>query len=263
MGADVGGSRIKLVRVDGDSVVERHQVEIGSDWPGQLARELSTMLVTGEPVGVGVAGLVDHGLGTLHWAPHLSGVEVTLGVDLTADLGRPVAIDNDANCATRAEAADLLEDPILVVMVGTGIGAGLWTAGDVYRGRAYAGEVGHMMIEPGGRPCRCGRTGCWETRVSGWVLGEQPVTDEAIEAAGMWLGRGLLNLSSILDPEVIVVGGGVIASYGDMLLAAAGAEMSRLADAARPAPRVIAGRHGIWSGAIGAARLAMNNASKR
>lgn len=260
IGADVGGSRIKLVRLQLDEVEERRELEINPDWPQQLTGALLEMAASEERIGVGVAGLLDHGRGVLSWAPHLSGTDVPLGDLLSHALGRPVAVDNDANCATRAEAAGLQRDPVLVVMLGTGIGAGLWTRGDVYRGRAFAGEVGHMVMKHEGELCRCGRRGCWETLVSGWQLAEQGSSSRVLDTAGIWLGRGLFNLSTILDPAVIVVGGGLLIDHGDKLFAPARNELVRLSTddrfGQRLPPEILAGLHGIWAGAIGAAMLA-------
>ncbi|MGI8516268.1 MAG: ROK family protein [Acidimicrobiia bacterium] len=259
IGADVGGSRIKFVRLADNEVVWRGQVDVKRAWPELLANELFSLAGPEEPIGVGIAGLVDHHRGILRWAPHLDGVDVPIGAELSARLGRRVAVDNDANCATRAEATSLAQDPVLVVMLGTGIGAGLWTGGDVYRGRSFAGEVGHMTIEPDGRVCRCGRLGCWETRISSWRLAEVGTSPAQLQDAGIWLGRGLFNLITILDPAVIVVGGGVTAEHGDEILPAALDEIARLSDIHRQPPPIVASRHGIWAGAIGAALLAQKD----
>ena len=257
VGVDVGGSRIKLVRLDEGSVVERRQVEITEDWLEGLAESIKGFAPDPGPVGVAVAGLVDHRAGKLTWAPHLPGTDVPVQHRLEAELGVAVVVDNDANCAARAEAFGLAADPMVVVMIGTGIGMGLWLAGDVYRGHGFAGEAGHMTVEPDGRRCRCGRRGCWETRVSGWRLAElDPERADVLAEAGRWLGRGLFNLVTLLDPARVVVGGGVIAEHGEELLACARRELERLADPHRPAPVLQRGRHGIWAGAVGAALLA-------
>lgn len=262
IGADVGGSRIKLVRLQLDEVEERRELEIDRDWLQQLTNALVDMAASDERIGVGVAGLVDHRQGVLRWAPHLPGTDIEVGALLSEALSRRVAVDNDANCATRAEAAGLQRDPVLVVMLGTGIGAGLWTAGDVFRGHALAGEVGHMVVEVEGKLCRCGRRGCWETLVSGWRLAEQGSSSRVLDTAGIWLGRGLFNLSTILDPAVIVVGGGLLVDHGDKLFAPARNELVRLSTddrfGQRLPPEVLPGVHGIWAGAIGAAMLAQD-----
>ncbi|CAN5246209.1 ROK family protein [soil metagenome] len=253
LGADVGGSRIKFARLQDGELTLQHQVERERDWPDQLQRELVALA---DPVGVGVAGLVDHERGVLRWAPHLSGRDVHLGEKLSATLARPVLVDNDANCATRAEADHLDSDPVLVLMIGTGIGMGLWTAGEIYRGAAHAGEAGHMFIENDGLGCRCGRRGCWETRVSGWRFAEVGATEAALEEMGMWLGRGLLTLATLFDPALIVLGGGFIEEHGNTLGDLASAEITRLSDAERPSPPIVRAVHGMWVGAIGAAMLA-------
>jgi glucokinase len=165
-------------------------------------------------------------------------------------------VDNDANCAARAEASRLGLDPVAVVMIGTGIGMGFWTAGDVFRGGGFAGEAGHFPVEKDGGSCRCGRRGCWETRVSGWRLEELGNDDSAIHEMGVWLGHGLATLITLLDPEVIVLGGGLIDDCGARLIDPAVAELERRSDLYRPAPVVMRSEHGLWSGAVGAAMLA-------
>ena len=248
LGADVGGSRIKFARLHDGELTLQHQVERENDWPDQLERELVALANPDEPVGVGVAGLVDHERGVLHWAPHLSGRDIRLGEKLSATLARPVMIDNDANCATRAEARHLDRDPVLVLMIGTGIGMGLWTAGDVYRGAAHAGEAGHMPIENDGLGCRCGRRGCWETRVSGWRFAEVRATEGALEEMGVWLGRGLLTLATLFDPALIVLGGGFIEEHGNTLQDLASDEFSRLSDVERPPSPIVRAVHGSVGG---------------
>jgi glucokinase len=180
--------------------------------------------------------------------------------DLEDRIGLPVVMENDANAAVWAEtllgAARGHQDVVLIA-VGTGIGAGIVINGELYRGRwGMAGEPGHYRVVPGGRLCECGNRGCWEQYASGNALvaearefarrspraagrllelgGGSPegingpqVTQAALdgdacalrcfEIVGGWLGQGLADLAAILDPGCFVIGGGV-SDAGDLLI---------------------------------------------
>lgn len=279
VGLDVGGTFMKGVRLGEDGSIEaRIHRPTPTSWEGifdTLADSADT-LGRDLPVGVGVAGLVDHEAGSLVWAPHLPGEEVRVRDSLADRLGRKVFVDNDANCAAVGEhrhgAARGYGD-VMMVTLGTGIGMGLLIGGEVHRGRHHAGEVGHMTVDPGGDECACGRRGCWETRVSGRrlglravsVLGEGRRAADLAEAAGRgdrqaasvlaeaghWLGWGIESLVLALDPEVVVVGG---AAVTDMLLAPVEERLARTEGAGRRAATPVrAGILGPDSGAVGAA----------
>ncbi len=189
------------------------------------------------------------------------------------------------------------EADMVAVTVGTGIGGGLVLGGRLHRGRAgVSAEIGHLQMVPGGRRCGCGQRGCWEQYCSGRALlreareiadvepllgarllelgGGEPegitapeVTlaaregDAAARACfveiGTWLGQGLADLATVLDPGVFVVGGGV-ADAGDLLLEPARcAFAARLpAGRSRPLPEVRAALLGNAAGMVGAADLA-------
>jgi glucokinase len=311
-GLDVGGTKI-LGRAVLSDAPDQPLVEVRVDTPqgteavldalesvvNQLAQSGDVSSNGGlRAVGVGVPGLVDE-RGVLRFAPNLPGVtEVPIGPDLSARLSLPVTVDNDANCATWCEfsigAAAHVDDAILITL-GTGIGAGIVTAGRLHRGgHGFAGEPGHMVIDPVGPPCPCGRRGCWERFASGSGLGRlgrdaaeagrsprvaelaggdpvnvrgEHVTRAAIEgdAAALevirefawWFAAGVANLVDILDPEIVVVGGG-LADAGELLLVPA-REAFRglvLAPDHRPEVPIVAARYGPEAGAIGAGLLA-------
>ncbi|HJU80851.1 MAG TPA: ROK family protein [Acidimicrobiia bacterium] len=279
IGVDIGGSHIKVVRLEEGAVTERRRVERLEDiWLQQTADLVNSFQPIGA-IGVGLAGLVDHRAGRLIWAPHISAVDVEVASELRRMLGRPVVVDNDANCAALCESRLGPGDgvnSVLVVMVGTGIGMGLVLGGQIYRGRALAGEAGHMTMDPGGIECACGRKGCWETLVSGWRLEQQwdfgTPSASAISAAarsgdrrahtllaeaGRWLGRGLANLIALLDPDLVVVSGGVIEGAGEDILAPARSEIGYALEGSdhRETTPVVPGRFGMWSGAVGGALL--------
>ena len=120
---------------------------------------------------VAVPGLIDRTRGRVVEAPNLGWVDVDLAGALSAELGDrvPVAVDNDANCAARAERLHGVAAGVsdFVYLTGTvGLGAGIVSGGQVVRGsRGLAGEVGHQRVGDDRHPCACGRTGCWEAMV--------------------------------------------------------------------------------------------------
>jgi glucokinase len=184
-------------------------------------------------------------------------------------LGLSVVVDNDVNCAALAElkvgAAIGVKHGVMIT-IGTGIGGGLIVDGRIYRGSSFAGELGHMTMVPNGEPCHCGHRGCWETLVADATV--QPFLKEAraggvtatarLNEVGRWLGRGLVNVIAILDPETIVLGGGVMAAASELLVPVAIAEIGANlpGGGARPAVAVKVAEAGPWAGALGAALLA-------
>lgn len=189
-------------------------------------------------------------------------------------------------------------DDMIMVTVGTGIGGGIVIDGALRRGNlGVAAEIGHMNIIPDGYPCGCGRNGCWEQYASGNALVREaralavqmradaalmlslgdgtpegvqgkhvttaalegdPVAVETFRRAGTWLGRGIADLCAILDPEAIVIGGGV-SEAGDVLLAPARAVLAEkiIGHGYRELPQIRAAMLGNDAGVIGAANLAI------
>lgn len=186
---------------------------------------------------------------------------------------------------------------MLLVTVGTGIGGGVVIDGELLRGaHGFAAEIGHMRVVPDGRPCGCGNRGCWEMYASGRALTRaarsliktetphaarlreacggdaerlkgETVTElalagdlaslEILEDLGIWLGTGSAQIAALLDPELIVIGGGVI-SAGDLLLGPARHWFGRhlTARGHRPAIDIVPAHLGNDAGMIGAAALA-------
>jgi len=211
-------------------------------------------------VGIGAAGFVAADRATVVFAPHLSWRHEPLQENLQRRVRVPITVDNDANAAAWAEwkfGAAQGESHLMIVNLGTGIGGGIVTDGQVQRGRfGIAGEFGHMQVVPNGLRCECGNRGCWEQYASGNALvrearsliaarspmatdllasvGDDPanLTGPLITAAaqagdqtaiellaeiGHWLGVGIANLAAAFDPGTFVVGGGVSAA-GPLLL---------------------------------------------
>jgi glucokinase len=247
-------------------------------------------------IGVGVPGMVDRA-GRLRFSPNLPQAH---GVDwhvlLSEHLpGRRILIENDANLAALAEhrlGAAQGYDHVLTVTLGTGIGGALIVDGRLRVGRhGYAGEIGHLVVDPAGPPCPCGRRGCWERYASGGGLGllareaamagrlpgvvalaggdPESVRGEDVTAAavagdadarevmeqlGWWVGFGLANLTCVLDPECIVLGGGLVGA-GALWLGAARAAFAELVEggSAREPVVIVPATFGERAGAVGAA----------
>jgi predicted NBD/HSP70 family sugar kinase len=196
------------------------------------------------PVGltVGVAGLVDRERDVLTHGPNLGWHDVPVGALLRARLGDayPVTVENEGNLAALAEATpgDPTRQDVLVLFGEVGVGGGIVAEGRPLRGRqGYAGEFGHMIVEPQGRRCGCGRVGCWETVVGLRALldlaadPDDPVRDpamaiddrlaelnrraslgdtrtlDALAQVGGWLGVGAAMLANALNPAAIVLSG--------------------------------------------------------
>ncbi len=230
----------------------------------EICREVDDVVA----VGVGLPGLVDR-QGRLAFAPHLPGVvDLDVAGPLAGATGLSVSVDNDATAALAAEhrlgAARGATDAVLVTL-GTGIGGALLLGGQLQRGAAgFAGEVGHMVVEVGGRPCPCGRRGCWERYASGEALarlaaeaGREPEDPVVLGQLARWVALGLANLVHVLDVERVVVGGG-ISTRGEALLAPLRAAFlaAVVAPGHRPPVNIVGAVLGERAGAVGAALLA-------
>lgn len=284
VGLDVGGSFIKAVRLDADGEVVRTLREATpTTIEGILDASVALAKETGDglPLGVGLAGLVDHVAGRLRWAPHLPGSDVPVRDLLQERLSVPVVVDNDANLAALAEhrlGAGAGAEALVMLTLGTGIGMGMVFGGRIYRGGGSAGEVAHVTAAVDGPQCACGRRGCWETLVSGTrleldaqtVLGSSATPEDLVaaargghaaarrrlEEAGRWLGWGIEALVLVLDPDSIVIGGGPAAA-GDLLLEPARRRLEATEGAGhRAATPLVTGILGADAGAIGAALAA-------
>lgn len=276
VGVDVGGTKIlaALIEVAGvgatPDLLEREQVATngeGSDVVERIESLVASLVESAaaagrpaEAIGVGLPGFVDR-RGVARQAPNCPGI---VGVDLAGRLvgrtGLPTVIDNDANCAAVMAHHTLAPDigELVAITLGTGIGGGIVLGGQLLRGATgFAGEPGHMVIDPDGPQCPCGQRGCWERFASGQALGqlarravEQGRAPDVLELAGSvdavrgdhvtallergspgamdvfkeWIGHvaaGVANLIVLLDPAVIVIGGGVSAQgsiLGDLLV---------------------------------------------
>jgi glucokinase len=317
-GIDIGGTKVLGIALSrSDEIVAEARVAtpkgtrniVGSHVAAAVAevvtdldRELAATApapppaATPAPVGVGAPGMVDR-QGRLCFAPNLPQAQGVDWNELIGDQlpGRTVLIENDANFAVLAEhrlGAARGHDHVVMVTLGTGIGGGLVLDGRVQVGSAgFAGEIGHMVVDPAGPPCPCGRRGCWERFASGAGLGMlareaalagqlgevvrlaggdpeavrgedvsaaaatgDPAAQRVIREVGGWIGFGLANLAALLDPDCFVLGGGVVQA-GDLLMESARVTYAELVEGGdrRPAAVIAPAAFGERAGAVGGA----------
>ena len=268
IGIDIGGTKTLGVAVNenGDLLEERllRTPQGAAELIGTTSSmyfELSERVAQSSPerfevlgLGIGIAGLVDID-GKLRRAPNLVEVDgLDIGPILKSKLGVPVYVDNDVNCAALAELSDGVAasaNNSLLVTLGTGIGGALIVDGRIHRGAfGMAGEPGHMIVDPRGLICACGKQGCWEAYASAAGLKNlaidrakngrlQQINDkvqgdlnkiaseditqaarrgdiqsvELIDDFAYWIALGLTNCAALLDPELIIIGGGLVAEW--------------------------------------------------
>lgn len=245
-------------------------------------------------VGLAVAGFISTDCSRVMFAPHLAWRDSPVPALLEKRVGMPVVMDHDVNCAAWAEyrsGAAVGAEVGLVIAVGTGIGAGMVIDGRIYRGKfGVAPELGHLTVVPDGRPCGCGKRGCLERYCSGTALADDvrarisagaetplaakvdALTGRAVGAAaragdavaigafadlGRMLGTGMAIAADVLDPEIIVIGGGV-SSAADLFLPAAEVMLKEQLTGSeyRPAPTIAVAHFGAAASAVGAALMA-------
>jgi predicted NBD/HSP70 family sugar kinase len=235
--------------------------------------------------GVSVPGLVRADDGVVVAAPNLGWVDVPLARSLASALGPdlPIHVGNDADLGALAESrfgAGVGFDNLIFVSGEVGVGGGLVAAGRPVVGRlGFAGEIGHLPVNPAGRRCRCGSIGCWETEVGESTLleragldpdGGRAAVEELLVAAAAgdrratgalvsearWLAIGIAGLVNVLDPDVVVLGG-LFARVLPAIRARLDAEIDdRRYLAARRDVAVVGAALGARSVTVGAAELA-------
>ena len=263
LGVDIGGTAIKAGVVDdAGRILESGRIPTVVN---DLDAFLSTLtgLIRGfqkniriGAVGIGVPGLRSSKTRTIETSPNIPCLtKVSLEAELADQLKLPVITQNDANAAAYGEfliGAGQGTRHMVHLTVGTGLGSGFILDGKVFEGAlGYAAEFGHTVVQPDGRPCTCGSRGCIETIVSttgilltaGEKMIDAPSTSEAVfeaarrgdrgalevfEETGTFLGIACSNLINLFNPDMIAIGGGVMAS-GDLLLAPARREARRCA----------------------------------
>ncbi|MFC1704860.1 ROK family protein [Nanoarchaeota archaeon] len=240
IGVDVGGTAIRsgLVTQDG-RIISRVKVKTETK-KGQKAvinnivKAITPFLDHNDivAVGLGVPGLIDLKKGIVKYSPNLPLKNTNIAKIIGKKVGKPVCVENDANCFTLGEArCGAAKDArnVIGLTLGTGIGSGLIIKGKLFHGKGSGAELGHMTINFKGPQAKCGNNGCIESYVSirGIIsrtkgmhvknpkelfeLAEQG-NKKAIKVwkeTGFYLGVGIANFINIFDPEVIVLGGNI------------------------------------------------------
>jgi len=281
LGIDVGSTNIKSGWVLKGEISEFKNTPIN---PDEIVSELldiirSYTLASDSIVGVGFPGFIADGVA--HNPPNLPSVkELDLQKKLREEIHHTVYVFNDADAYILGEAlfgAGRNSRIVLGLTLGTGVGGGFVRDGKVYTGsRGFASEYGHMTLDPNGPLCHCGKKGCLEVFVGSYGLssryeilsGEQCIVKELFDKAGsgeetaikvlnefgFYLGIGIRNMVEALDPDIVVLGGG-ITKAGDIIIELIESNRS---SCSRPfeAVKTVIGELPDIAGAIGAAHWA-------
>jgi len=291
-GIDLGGSKTEIVVLDGEyQVLHRHRAPTQSQnydavlaGIAELVAEADALFDTRLPVGIGTPGALSPQTGLLRNSNTVCMNGRAFGRDIERCLGRPVTIQNDANCFTLSESRNgAARDAAVVfgVIIGTGTGGGLVVNGELLDGRhRIAGEWGHnplpwYKVEEGTLPCYCGKSNCIETFLSGPGLEKRYrqrfdhklSSEQIVELAGAGntscmealdcyydqLARALAHVINIVDPDMIVLGGGmsnIVEIYQQIP-----ERLSNYVFSDSVNTPVVAAEHGDASGVFGAALL--------
>ena len=272
LGIDIGATKILYGLLDWEGQIlaqERAPTNSGQEAPGdtldRIARQAGQMLSSwggkvSDLYGIAVAcpGPISCPEGVVLDSPNLGWRNINLGQELQTRFHREVLVGKDTDVAALGEFHFGQGEEVrhlLYMTVSTGIGGGIISDGRLYRGiRGGAGEFGHMVIEAGGRRCRCGRRGCLEALASGTAIAEQarellergegnhlsdyllpgqPLTArevgtaardgeraarQIIDRAAVYLATGIANLVNIFNPGQVVLGGGMLLGLEDLLV---------------------------------------------
>jgi glucokinase len=298
IGVDVGGTNLRVGVVRGHQLLweHRHSADFSricrSNPPAQALEKIIHELATAigqaraqypeiTSVGIGFPGFIDPSSGIVSLSPNLPRLSnVDIAQPLAQQLGIPVRIENDALCAAYGEylLAEPRPDSLIYLGLGTGVGGGLILNGKPWPGQhGVSMEVGHIIVQPGGRPCGCGNRGCLEQYASasgvaisyrelaGNALDTERIATlaaqgdthaaEALRIAAQTLAVAIAHIQKIMDVETVVIGGGMVAAWP--LLQARFDEYLEvdLIPALRGRVRIMLARVGDQAGMLGAAAL--------
>ncbi len=249
---DVGGTNIEFGLVEDGKIVKKGGTDTKEIHNRESFISILKNIINAasgdsgiDAISMGIAGLVNPDTGEILFSPnlpYLNGLNLRRALEKVADF----YIDNDANVYALGEwqfGAGMKKDNVVVLTLGTGVGSGIIVNGRLVRGaNYYAGEAGHISIDLEGQVCRCGQRGCLESYIGGDYFPEfakyyyRHVNDSTCEQCtmrelsekarsgdkeaqylfniyGRYLAVGLVNIIHLLDPEIVVLGGGVAESF--------------------------------------------------
>jgi glucokinase len=282
IGVDIGGTHVRVARVDATgTILAGARGPSSPDPEAVLATTLALVAqvaATGvAAIGVGVPGRVDGDTGAVLSGGYVDLSQLPFAARLRDATGLPIVLENDCSMALFGEAAygtGRGRQSIVMLTIGTGIGGAALERGRLLRGRGTASQLGHLVVEPDGRQCACGRHGCVETLSSGTAFGRHvadaglpPGTSAeallerraardqtataVLHAWGAPLRRAIDSLVATLDPELVILGGGM---GGPAVAALAGIP----AEASWYQCPVVPAALGDDAGVVGAARCALD-----
>ena len=279
LAVDFGGTKTTIARVDEQGVVRDRQRTPAARALGDSVDQVARRAGDTAAVGIIVPGIYAAATGHA-WCPNLWGPdEVPLWAALRERIAVPVVVDSDRSGYVLGEAwlgaARGLRD-VVFVAIGTGIGVGILSGGRVLQGaHGIAGAAGWFALDPAWNDAY-GATGCWEAESAGPAIARHfgaadaatvvqaardgdPRALDALDRAARYCGMGIANLVSLLNPEAVVLGGGVVQGAGDLLLDRIRADVRRWAQPIAAARcRIDVTQLGEDAGLFGAARLALD-----
>ena len=222
IGIDIGATKTEAALIEEGNVIHTLREATQKHSLVEQAARLAEALGAGKPVGIGIAGQVHEGV--VLKSPNIGLTHFPLQKLLEERLNVPVAIANDVQAAAYGEihfGAAKGSKRLIVAQLGTGIGGAVAVNGEVLSGTV--GEIGHMVITQSGLPCSCGRHGCLEAYASGWAIAKysgKPSAKEAFESPGLEITQafdalvtGLTNLANLFNPDMLLLGGGLLRGY--------------------------------------------------
>jgi glucokinase len=308
VGVDVGGTKMLVALVDAEGRVLSEESrptgptsnpeEIMGSIVASVRRMTDQSREKPHGVGVGIAAQVDtHG--TVRFAPNLHWSDVPIGRRMTDALELPVSVVNDVRAATIAEwrfGSARGESDVVCLLIGTGVGGGVISGHRLLTGVSNtAGELGHMTIVAGGRPCSCRNVGCLEAYVGGWAIaarardaadaypaeaarflermgrsiadvdaeavfrlagGGDPFAQRIVAETRSYLAAGLVAIANSFNPRLFVAGGGVVLGGGRMFEDALALALPRILPSAAQSLRSVRAQLGENAVALGAAAWA-------
>ena len=311
LGVDLGGTKIETSLVDATGqILASHrsptQPEKGPDGViTDIIKGVNSCLSktsqSAQAVGIGTAGQIEKNTGKVLFSPNLGWHNVPLKVKLEEQLSLPVMVINDVRAATYGEwlyGAGQGVNDLICLLVGTGIGGGIVSAGRILEGcNNTGGELGHTTIVNNGRQCHCRNQGCLEAYVGGWAIGERtqeaarndpkagetlitmagsieyisaatvteaytkgdPLAQRIVEETAQLLAAGLVGIINAFNPCLIVLGGGVILGLPEYASLAKNIVRLKALEAALDGLHIVTAALGNKAGVIGAATLALNS----
>lgn len=308
LGVDLGGTKLKIALVDEEgNIISSHTKPTV---PEQGFQQVLSNLVDGveqclnqgkyeaEALGIGVAAQIDFS-GNVLSAPNLNWRDVSIKATLEEELKLPVAVTNDVRAATHGEwwfGSGKGVNDLVVLFVGTGIGGGVVTGGEVLVGCSNTGgELGHITIVSGGRRCHCPNNGCLEAYAGGWAIAERsregvrsnpeagqhvlslvenveeitaatisqafndgdPFARQLVEETGHYLAAGAVSIVNVFNPCLLILGGGVVEGLPVLIRMVRDHVRVKALQPSREKVQVVKATLGGEAGVVGAAALAL------